>query len=113
MSRLINKIKDAKFNLKMRRQRLTRGYDDLGWWNFYGECAKFCIPRLKHLRDNFCGVPCNGEKGMESEEWKEIINTMVVAFEKIEAGNDFEESDRKAIELGLANFSKWFQNLWD
>jgi len=44
---------NVKWGLKNKLQRLIRGYSDSDCWNLPQAIAKFILPRIKHLRQNY------------------------------------------------------------
>jgi len=44
---------NVKWGLKNKLQRLIRGYSDSDCWNLPQSTAKFMLPRIKHLRQNY------------------------------------------------------------
>jgi hypothetical protein len=44
---------NSKWKVKNTLQKLTRGYSDSDCWNLPQSTAKFLLPRIKHLRQNY------------------------------------------------------------
>jgi len=44
---------NVKWGLKNKLQKLIRGYSDSDCWNLPQSTAKFVLPRIKHLRQNY------------------------------------------------------------
>ena len=44
---------NVKWDLKNKLQKLIRGYSDSDCWNLPQSTAKFMLPRIKHLRQNY------------------------------------------------------------
>jgi hypothetical protein len=44
---------NTKWKVKNVLQKLTRGYSDIDCWNLPQSIAKFMLPRIKHLRQNY------------------------------------------------------------
>lgn len=90
-------------------QRLTCGYSHYDAWDFKSQHAKWCIPRLKHLRDNHIGYPvcmesekCDGLGSdvqsvfpaddqeskdyfdKQSKKWASILDKMIWSFEHLD-----------------------------
>lgn len=61
-------------------QRMTRGYTDEEVWNFDYYHSKWVLPRLKQLKENIHGHPTDLEN---QEEWMEILDKIIWAFENI------------------------------
>ena len=91
-------------------QRWTRGWDDRELWNLDFTIAKFVLPRLRHFKELNCSYP----HGNTSEEWDEILDNMILAFEICAADDEWDWSAKttEQVELGLALFSENFRGLW-
>jgi hypothetical protein len=79
-------------NVKSWWQRRIKGYANEECWNLNCSTAEWMIPRLKYFRDNLHGTPFNREKEFDKEtstddqtltleEWKDILDKMIYAFE--------------------------------
>ena len=96
---------------KWEAQIVERGFDDTEWWSLYTTIAEFTLPRLKVFRQNTMSFPAT----ITSEEWDNIIDKMIVAFEiildeekwPVPSGEDMDK-----VTEGLDLFAKWFTNLW-
>lgn len=98
---------DFSFWVKNKYQKLRYGYSHYDAWDFKSRHAEWCVPRLKHLRDNHIGYPVQmedeeylgdtqsvaPEKGnWESEKhfdecskkWEDILNKMIWSFEHLD-----------------------------
>lgn len=62
-------------------QRITYGFPLEQSWDFHYWHSGVVVPRLKHLRDNLNGHPGKFES---LEEWKEVLNKIIWAFENCE-----------------------------
>lgn len=99
-------------------QRLERGFDDSETWSLYTSISKFLVPRLKRFKELTTAVPVDideihgVEKGLVV--WKDIIETMIQAFEIMAADDDFMPDDAKMciFDEGLENFKTYFSDLW-
>lgn len=111
-------------------------------WNLDATIAEFIIPRLKKYKQETIGYPCldrelytktNEQKSITFEDWKNILDEMILAFElsltdpfdelerlnlDIKNKTDYdifmnicEERNRK-IERGLDLFKYYYQDLW-
>lgn len=100
---------------------ITRGFSDEELWALNETIAKFIIPRLKRLQEVKHGYPSN----ITQEEWDDILNKIIRAFEIVLIEDDFyghgnvdewqehrKIYDKKKKE-GLELFAKYFDNLWD
>jgi hypothetical protein len=77
-------------------------------WDLYLSIARFVLPRLKYFREQNKRSP----ERVADDEWDRKLGTMVAAFELIVA-DDFETPEQKqAIEKGLKEFARYFQELW-
>jgi hypothetical protein len=107
-------------------QRITKGYSDVDLWNLDDHLAKIILPRLKaYKKMNRAGVPgplclpnqTDDDFKKAQKQWEDILDSMILAFETI-VKDDFEtceeyKKNQIIIEKGLADFSKYFQSLWD
>ena len=97
-------------------QRIVKGYDDSETYSFFYDHTEWVLPRLKRFQELKFGYP----PSLSEEEWDDIIDRMIVAFELIiEEDMDFDpyeetrfENRRKQIEEGLMLFAKWHRHLW-
>lgn len=93
---------------KFEEQRLERGFDDSELWELYMTITKFILPRLILFKKKHYSEP----SGMVFEQWNDILDEMIEAFELIEKG-ECEDVEKKKIEKGLRTFAKYFTKLWD
>jgi hypothetical protein len=122
-------------------QRVFRGYADCDLWNLDLTMSQFIYPRLKAFRDKYA-KDSSYEKpkvltaeefsvlpkdkwgnylieAYSSQEWLEILDKMLLAFERVNKQFDYKdpsngtEEERLRIEEGLQLFAKHFQQLWD
>ena len=88
-------------------------------WCLYTTLAQFILPRLKYFRD----VKANYPAGLTQEEWTEILDKMIFAFEWALIEDEMTEEYRKMSDKekdkawerykeGMTLFSKWFMGLW-
>jgi len=94
--------------------RLKNGFDYRDTWSLDSSIARFVLPRLRHLRDNNHGHPCD----LTDKKWIKIQNKMIKSFELILQDFQFidmktHKKEQKQIQEGLQLFAKYFQNLWD
>jgi len=80
---------DFSYWLKRKWQQLTTGFEHHESFDYFHWNAKMAVPRLKMLRDNLHGCPSefapegkSVEEGVE--EWTEILNKIIWAFENID-----------------------------
>jgi hypothetical protein len=90
-------------------QWIRNGFPDSDIWNLDWSIAKYTLPRLKRLKEIQCGFP--GDLG-SMEEWDEIIDKIILAFDKI-ANSEPPTEDCKEIKEGLDLFRKYYFSLWD
>ena len=80
-------------------------------WNLDWAIAKFVHPRLVRFKEVTNGYP----GFLESiDEWYEILDKMIIAFELIIKGDLWgtSEDDHKKMEEGLDLFRKYYFHLW-
>lgn len=105
-SHLFTKNRLIKRDLQFYQQRRKWGFDDSDLWNLDMTIAEFALPRIKKFREaNFC-YP----NGTTLEEWNEILDKIIFAFEKITQDKHLEFP--KEIQEGTELFGKWMQALW-
>jgi hypothetical protein len=105
----------GRYNLRLYKrafryygQRLTRGWDDSDLWNLDATISKFVLPRLRRFKENQFGYPSN----MTEEEWRGVLDQMILAFENNLLDFPTREQDQQ-VEEGLALFAKYYVHLWD
>lgn len=101
-------IDDSRWDV-FEKQRLNRGFDDSELWNLHITLAGFILPRLKAFKENICSSPTD----MTIEEWKEILEKMIVAFEILAEDKEYSIEEEKKIGTGLNLFVKYFRGLWN
>ena len=102
-------VEDTNWNL-FEKQRLERGFDDSELWSLDKTISGFILPRLKSFREKHSSSP----KNISSQEWNNIIDKMITAFELINSDKeDISHDEYKQIECGLKLFAKHLKNLWD
>lgn len=87
-----------------------RGFDDSETWSLYNSILSYAIPRLKRFREI---NPCF-PMGMDENEWNEIIDSIIIAFEILN-NSDFiiyTVEQKKLINDGMEAFSKNITRLW-
>lgn len=117
-----------------RKQRMERGFDDSELWALNTTIARFILPRLIAFRDNYWEHP---PIHLTAEEWKEILNKMIAAFDiylnyssKLTKSEDYirkcyergtlkGRSLEKCLQLhtdfeeGMNYFNEYWMSLWD
>ena len=63
----------------MKRQKKIRNIKYKDFINLDSTIARFILPRLKFFRKKTCSYP----RGLTFEEWKDILDKMILAFEFI------------------------------
>ena len=63
----------------MKRQKKIRNIKYKDIYNLDSTIARFILPRLKFFRKKICSCPY----GFTLEEWKDILDKMILAFELI------------------------------
>jgi len=103
--RIYYKLCDIKRFFKKTYQKITRGYSDEECWNLDYTIAKFILPRLRHFKKNCHTLtwrrhkivngevvelvesemlePTDEKTWLNSEEWDEVMENMIFAFEFI------------------------------
>lgn len=92
-----------------KEQRLERGFDNSETWSLYSAISKFIEPRLRVFKEIHGGYP--GYPGdMTEDEWNEILDKMIKAFEYI--NKDEAHEHQTEVNEGLDLFRKHFFGLW-
>ena len=70
---MFRKLKDLKFDLKMRYQRFKKGYADIDTWNLDGFLEETFRKMLIQFKEEHNGYPPN----LTPEKWEEILDRMI------------------------------------
>ena len=118
------------FRIRMAAQKIVRGFSDDEIWDLRSSVVAFVYPRIVMFRDSYSAI-CPGvisdemfpgvlnmseeQEKLANARWKEILDTMVYAFEQMYEGNEYKlrEEENAKIEDGLYLFAKYFYCLWD
>jgi len=134
--RVRNRFKDIKHTIDEFFIKLFRGYSNEEWYSFFSYQARYCIPRLYHLKNKshghpavFCDWEDNGNSMWESKEkydeafkrgdvigggekaWKNILDEMILGFTYIVA-EDFGKYTKLEKKLIKEMYNK-YGNEWD
>lgn len=117
------KIDDEHWD-EAKKTRIERGFDDSECWNLDSTIAKFILPRLKVFKEHTFGYPPE----LTFEEWQQILDDMILAFEYMVDEHDAVEREmkrkgvsvytsglnevEKIISKGFDLFHKYFHSLW-
>ena len=105
-----------KFNLFISNYRglvhkLLYGYDNRDSWSLSYKIAEYTLPRLKHLRQNLNGYPCEFKT---LKQWERRLDKMIFAIQMcVDEEYIYDKKTDKKIIEGLELFGKHFRNLWD
>ena len=119
-------IASEKDRAEFKNQRLERGFDETELWNFDTTLASYIKPRLEVFKELSLGLPAT----LESNEWSDILDKMILAFDYI--ANEDERVSEKMSEVenaesqyenirrdmdektqeGLKLFAEYFTQLW-
>ena len=100
-----------------RFEKFTQHEKEHGWspdelWSLDFSIAKYLVPRLKGFRDRVDGELTPG-CFETNEEWVEVLNQMIAAFEIIQNEDIVEVDDQNDIvHNGLDLFREYFFCLW-
>jgi hypothetical protein len=100
-------INDSNWNI-YEKQRLERGFDDSELWCLNNTISSFILPRLKAFKEKHFSTPEN----MTSDEWDNILERIIIAFEIVRKDDPTEEEMHK-MECGLKLFARYLKNMWD
>lgn len=93
-----------------KKQREERGFDSTELWNLDSTIASFIAPRLKAFNENTHSSPGN----LPLEDWKEILNEMILTFEYLSGDDKFDISKpHPDTTEGLQLFAQYFNSLWN
>ena len=87
---------------------MYKDYPDEDLWNLDKTICKFVLPRLKEFRRQSPCYPMD----IKHEEWLQILDKMIEAFELSSTYDILNDKDNKKVEDGLLLFAKYFQCLW-
>lgn len=92
-------------------QRRTRGWDDSELWSLDFTIISFVLPRLKRFKEIIISYPGD----ITPEEWKEILQKIINAFEYLEKEENYpiEDDKIKQVEEAMDLFREYFFSLWD
>lgn len=96
---------------KYTQQRLERGFDDSETWNLDATISMFIYPRLKAFIEDVKNLECH-PGNISFDEWLNILNEILKAFEILSQDSERTEDEEKIIERGLDLFREHFHNLW-
>ena len=117
------RISDFFFSVKMWFQKVFRGYSDSEIWNLDDTIVEYVLPKLKLFRKQTICYPPNLES---FEEWENILDEIIWAFEfhksdapfdelKEKYGDNWRDEYRKLNERyrnGLKLFGEYLGCLW-
>jgi hypothetical protein len=101
--------KDDKREVKFKKQRLKRGFDDSETWSLKNTLADFILPRLKRHRELIQDVI------MDTHNLYQDIDDAIFAFETVQKSDKSEEiseKDWKRYDKGMKAFGRVFMRLW-
>jgi hypothetical protein len=99
---------NVKWGLKNTFQKLTRGFSDSDCWNLPQSTAKFLLPRIKHLRQNYNSL---------ANRHHLLIDDKIVPY--VGQENDFEFNEKlgsytdKTTGLGISLDQKEYEYILD
>jgi hypothetical protein len=88
-------------------QRRTRGFDDRETWDLDVTIAEFVLPRLRRFKNVTKCYP----SGMTEEEWHEMLDGMILAFEWIATSREATYKPDN-VHSGLRDFGDYYFDLW-
>lgn len=78
--------KDVWFEIRSAYQRGRYGFAHRDAWNFNQACAQWSLPRLRHLRANLNGHPCD----LAEHEWEAILDEIIFALGECATGAEMD-----------------------
>lgn len=98
--------------IRFKKQREERGWDDSETWSLYSKITDFVLPRLKRFRELHKDYPM----GLSIEKWDDILDKMILAFEILQRDeySSIDEAYRQSdqIKVGLKLFAEYYTDLW-
>lgn len=92
------------------QQREERGFDNTELWNLDVSIARFIRPRLIAFKKTCQSHPAS----LDEASWTAAIDSMIEAFDLYAQGTLMHSTENQAkIDVGLQNFQKYFQHLWN
>lgn len=100
----------SKRDIKLFWQRRTRGWSDDETWSLDYSLAKIILPRLKRFKEITPAHPAD----ITREEWMNIIDKMIIAFEFASSDSRWEDApgEYEKHQEGIDLFAKYFFALW-
>lgn len=86
---------DLSYWFRGKKEFLMTGFPHAEAWNFNTYHSKWCVPRLKHLRDNSHGHPANIE--LDKKASKSGISSHIIGMPKKSPKKQKQEFSRKAL----------------
>lgn len=106
-------FRDIKRTIRFFLQKLFWGFSEKDIWSLDSTISKFILPRLKYFRNHRFSWP---ERLESKEEWTNILDKMIKAFEFRISEEYLSTTDKKKFDElneGLDLFCKYFLDLWD
>ena len=111
LRRRFRRLIPSRRDLRLWRQRMTRGWDDSETWSLDYSLAKVIAPRLKRFKELNNGHPGD----MTEKQWDDILDRMIAAFEFLGSDERWMCYDNKKwneVNEGLKLFGEYFTALW-
>lgn len=118
MNYLDSKLKEideiSAYNVNGRKEIFTQqlieqGFHDGDTFTLWSHLTELILPRLKRFKEITCSYPSN----LKSEEWDNILEKMIYAFELLLKDEFiYPEDEEDKINEGLKLFGEWFRDLW-
>ena len=104
-------FREIKYKVKMRYQKLTRGYSDEEIWNLDITICKFIAPRLKALMET---TQCYPYKFKSLAQWKKELKRIICGLNIVVDDKYYNISDKDMIKVNYAlkGLSENFVHLW-
>jgi hypothetical protein len=105
----LSKNDNEEREIKYKKQRLKRGFDDSETWSLSDTIANFIIPRFKVFTKISYKFIDYTKK--EKKQHKQFLRAMKLIV-RDDGARNFTEKERKQIKKGLKAFPKIFDGLW-
>ena len=104
---------EFSFWARKKWQVFRSGYSHYDAWDFKSQHAKWCVPRLKHLRDNHIGFPAMLDAPEETERIGVMDSHSIAPEEGNKESEDYHDKQNKKWENILDKMIWSFEHLDD
>lgn len=116
-------FRDIRFNIRMRFQRIFRGYSDDEVWDLGFATLFWMLPRLKAYRKSMRGFPVQ----LTADQWEDYVDKLIHAITLLKADNDMKlppdefgkprygltKEEHAQVDEALNLLGFWILAIWD